>query len=155
MTGAILLKMGSTGYRFVRYYTGSEPYVRKGPPALPLRLLGPVVIATSLGVIGSGIALALAGPGPGASFWILAHKGRSWHGSARCRSTCSGTCRSCRARLHGHAGDATSGRLRSAAITPIAWSPADRTAQKFRKPCMVSAYSTCVTGTPSESSFLA
>jgi hypothetical protein len=74
LVGPVLLKMGSTGYRFVRYYKGSEPYVRKGPPAMPLRLLGPVVIATSLGVIGSGIALALAGPGPGASLWIFAHK---------------------------------------------------------------------------------
>jgi hypothetical protein len=74
LVGPVLLKMGSTGYRFVRYYTGSGPYVRKGPPRLPLRLLGPVVIATSLGVIGSGIALALAGPGPSASFWIFAHK---------------------------------------------------------------------------------
>jgi hypothetical protein len=74
LVGPALLKIGSTGYRFIRYYTRSETYVRKGPPALPLRLLGPVVIATSLSVIGSGIALALAGPGPGASFWILAHK---------------------------------------------------------------------------------
>ena len=74
LVGPVLLKMGSTSYRFVRYYTRSEPYVRKGPPALPLRLLGPVVIATSLAVIASGIALAVVGPGPGASFWIFAHK---------------------------------------------------------------------------------
>jgi len=74
LVGPVLLKVGSTGYRFVRYYTGSEPYVRKGPPALPLRLLGPLVIATSIGVIGSGIALALVGPVQGASFWIFAHK---------------------------------------------------------------------------------
>jgi hypothetical protein len=56
----------------MRYYTGSAPYVRKGPPALPLRLLGPVVVATSAGVIGTGVALALAGPGP--SLWLFAHK---------------------------------------------------------------------------------
>ncbi len=74
LVGPVLLKVGSTCYRFVRYYTGSEPYVRKGPPALPLRLLGPLVIATSIGVIGSGIALALVGPVQGASFWIFAHK---------------------------------------------------------------------------------
>jgi hypothetical protein len=66
------LKIGSTGYRFVRYYTGSAPYVRKGPPALLLRLLGPVVIATSAGVIGSGIALAVAGPQ--SPQWIFIHK---------------------------------------------------------------------------------
>lgn len=72
LIGPVLLKIGSTGYRFVRYYTGSVPYVRKGPPALPLRLLGPVVMITSIGVIGSGVALALVGPGP--SLWLAAHK---------------------------------------------------------------------------------
>lgn len=74
LVGPVLLKMGSTGYRFVRYYTGSEPYVRKGPPALLLRLLGPAVIATSVGVIGSGIALAYTGPGTAASLWLFLHK---------------------------------------------------------------------------------
>ena len=72
LIGPVLLKLGSTGYRFVRYYTGSVPYVRKGPPALLLRLLGPVVILTSVGVIGSGIALAVVGPGP--SPWLFLHK---------------------------------------------------------------------------------
>lgn len=74
LVGPVLLKMGSTGYRFARYYTGAAPYVRKGPPALLLRLLGPVVILTSVGVIGSGIALALVGPGTGASLWLFLHK---------------------------------------------------------------------------------
>jgi hypothetical protein len=72
LVGPVLLKVGSTGYRFVRYYTGSEPYVRKGPPALLLRLLGPVMVVTSVGVIGSGVALAYVGPGP--SMWLFAHK---------------------------------------------------------------------------------
>ena len=48
------------------------PYVRKGPPAPLLRLLGPVVVLTSCGVIGSGIMLAFAGPGPGP--WLFLHK---------------------------------------------------------------------------------
>jgi hypothetical protein len=74
LIGPVLLKMGSTGYRFVRYYAGAGPYVSKGPPALLLRLLGPVVILTSVGVIGSGVALALTGPGPGASTWLFLHK---------------------------------------------------------------------------------
>lgn len=72
LIGPVLLKIGSTGYRFVRYYAGSVPYVRKGPPALPLRVLGPAVMITSIGVIGSGVALALVGPGP--SPWLVAHK---------------------------------------------------------------------------------
>jgi hypothetical protein len=72
LIGPVLLKMGSTGYRFVRYYTGSEPYVKKGPPAIVLRLLGPVVMITSIGVIGTGVGLAFLGPGY--SLWLLAHK---------------------------------------------------------------------------------
>jgi hypothetical protein len=72
VAGPVLLKIGSTGYRFVRYYTGAVPYVRKGPPAPLLRLLGPVVVLTSCGVIGSGIALAFAGPSDGP--WLIAHK---------------------------------------------------------------------------------
>jgi hypothetical protein len=74
LIGPVLLKMISTMYRFARYYTGSAPYVRKGPPALVLRLLGPAVIATSVGVIGSGVALALVGPGTAASWWLFLHK---------------------------------------------------------------------------------
>lgn len=72
LIGPVLLKMCSTGYRFVKYYIGSPAYVRKGPPALVLRLLGPVVVLTSFGVIGSGVALAFVGPGP--SLWLFAHK---------------------------------------------------------------------------------
>ncbi len=71
--GPVALKIGSTGYRFVRYYTRAEPYVRRGPPAPLLRLLGPVVIGTSLGVLGSGVALALTGPQHDGA-WLLAHK---------------------------------------------------------------------------------
>jgi len=72
LLGPVALKVGSTGYRFVRYYTGSAPYVRKGPPALPMRLLGPLVMATSLGVLGTGVVLAAVGPGNGQ--WLFLHK---------------------------------------------------------------------------------
>jgi len=72
LIGPVLLKIGSTGYRFVRYYAGSEGYVRKGPPAPIPRILGPVVILTSLAVLGTGVALALAGHGIGP--WLFLHK---------------------------------------------------------------------------------
>lgn len=72
LIGPVLLKICATGYRFIRYYTGAEPYVRKGPPAPISRLLGPVVILTSLAVLGTGVALALAGPGNGP--WLFLHK---------------------------------------------------------------------------------
>jgi hypothetical protein len=41
----ILLKLGSTGWRFVRYYTRSRPYVAHGPPQLAMRLLAPLLAA--------------------------------------------------------------------------------------------------------------
>jgi hypothetical protein len=74
LLGPVALKAGSTIYRFARYYTGSAPYRRKGPPAPLLRLLGPVVIASTAGVFGTGIALALAGPA-GLQPWLFLHKG--------------------------------------------------------------------------------
>jgi hypothetical protein len=72
LAGPVALKIGTTCYRFARYYSGAPAYVRKGPPPLLLRLLGPVVVLTSCGVIGTGIALAFTGPGSGP--WLLAHK---------------------------------------------------------------------------------
>jgi hypothetical protein len=72
LVGPVALKIASTGYRFVRYYSGAGPYVRKGPPAPILRLLGPLVMATSLAVLGTGVMLALAGPG--STQWIFLHK---------------------------------------------------------------------------------
>ena len=50
----IALKLGSTGYRFARYYTGDEAYVLAGPPQLLMRALGPFVIAATLALFGSG-----------------------------------------------------------------------------------------------------
>jgi hypothetical protein len=73
LLGPVGLKAGSTIYRFARYYTGSAPYRRKGPPAPLLRLLGPVIIASTAGVFGTGVALALAGPA-GRQTWLFLHK---------------------------------------------------------------------------------
>src|SRR5262245_48538198 len=57
-----LLKTATTGWRIVRYYTGNAPYRKAGPPPLALRVLGPLVVATTLGVLGSGVALILVKP---------------------------------------------------------------------------------------------
>ncbi|MDA8291428.1 MAG: hypothetical protein M0Z33_07110 [Actinomycetota bacterium] len=59
----VALKMLSTGYRFVRYYTGAPGYRRKGPPAPLLRLLGPVVVVLTVALFASGIGLLFAGAG--------------------------------------------------------------------------------------------
>jgi hypothetical protein len=58
----VLLKLASTGYRFARYYAGSSAYRRKGPPPLPLRVLAPGVVLTTLALFATGIALAVSGP---------------------------------------------------------------------------------------------
>ncbi|MGY5014386.1 hypothetical protein ACWCY6_41030 [Streptomyces sp. 900105755] len=74
LTGPVCLKIGSTGYRFYRYYTGAPAYRRHGPPAPLLRVLGPLVVATSVAVLGSGVALALLGPDTGPLPVLLLHK---------------------------------------------------------------------------------
>jgi hypothetical protein len=58
----VVLKMSSTGYRFVRYYTANPRYRRKGPPPAPLRVLAPLVVVSTLVVFASGVALLFAGP---------------------------------------------------------------------------------------------
>jgi len=77
----VLLKLGSTGWRFVRYYRGDGEYVAKGPPLLPLRLLAPVVVLATVVVFATGVALLVQGPQRGivlglhkASFvvWLVA-----------------------------------------------------------------------------------
>ncbi|MGI8760232.1 MAG: hypothetical protein ACR2LF_02805 [Jatrophihabitantaceae bacterium] len=62
LIGPVLLKTASTIYRFARYYGGVEAYRRKGPPHPLLRLLGPLVILSSLALLGTGVALIVAGP---------------------------------------------------------------------------------------------
>jgi hypothetical protein len=61
----VLLKLASIGYRLVRYYRGSAPYVRSGPPALVLRLLGPLVVLSTGSLLATGVALLAIGPGGG------------------------------------------------------------------------------------------
>jgi hypothetical protein len=59
----VLLKLGSTGWRFVRYYTNNPAYRRKGPPHPLLRVLAPLLLVSTLVVIGSGIGLVATTPG--------------------------------------------------------------------------------------------
>jgi hypothetical protein len=56
-----LVKTGTTGWRIVRYYTGNRPYRRAGPPPMLLRVLGPLVVLTTLGVLASGVLLIVIG----------------------------------------------------------------------------------------------
>jgi hypothetical protein len=56
-----LLKTASTGWRIVRYYAGSPTYRQAGPPPLLLRFLGPLVVVSTLGLLGSGVLLVVLG----------------------------------------------------------------------------------------------
>lgn len=58
----VALKLASTGYRFARYYTRSAIYRERGAPHILMRALGPVVVASTVGVFGTGVGLLIAGP---------------------------------------------------------------------------------------------
>jgi hypothetical protein len=56
-----VLKTATTGWRIVRYYTGNRSYKEAGPPPMLLRVLGPLVVVSTLAVLGTGVALVLLG----------------------------------------------------------------------------------------------
>jgi len=57
----VALKLGTTGWRFARYYMRSEPYVRAGPPTALLRMLAPLLVASTLALFGTGVAMIVVG----------------------------------------------------------------------------------------------
>jgi hypothetical protein len=60
------LKLASTGWRFLRYYLGTREYRAKGAPGPLMRfLVAPLVVWSTLGVFGTGVALIAIGPGGG------------------------------------------------------------------------------------------
>jgi hypothetical protein len=69
----VLLKLASTGYRFVRYYTREPTYVGKGPPPIELRLLAPLLVAATLVVFVTGVLLLVLGPSSRGPL-VLLHK---------------------------------------------------------------------------------
>jgi hypothetical protein len=80
-----LVKTASTGWRIVRYYRRDEEYRRAGPPPLLLRILGPGVVLSTLGLLGSGLTLVLIGEGSSRTplfdalgqrvDWVTVHQG--------------------------------------------------------------------------------
>lgn len=56
-----LLKTATTGWRIVCYYRGNPAYTQAGPPPTVLRVLGPLVVASTLGLLASGVVLILLG----------------------------------------------------------------------------------------------
>lgn len=68
----VLLKLGTTAYRMIRYYAGSRQYRLAGPPVALLRMLGPAVVVSTLALFGSGVAMLALGPSAG---WVVSlHK---------------------------------------------------------------------------------
>src|SRR3954447_16682109 len=61
----VALKVGSAGWRVVRYYTGSSAYVAKGPPHWFMRMLAPLVVAATAALFATGVALIVLGPHSG------------------------------------------------------------------------------------------
>lgn len=69
----ILLKVGSTLWRFSRYYLGRRSYRRRGPPPLVLRVLGPFVVILTITLFASGVALLFVPPAARGALLLL-HK---------------------------------------------------------------------------------
>jgi cytochrome b len=61
----VALKLCSTGWRMARYYAGSREYRLAGPPRLPLRLLALPLVASTIALFASGVALVVVGHGHG------------------------------------------------------------------------------------------
>jgi hypothetical protein len=57
----VVLKLGSTGWRFARYYTRNVHYVRAGPPRMLMRVLAPLLVASTLALFGTGVAMIVVG----------------------------------------------------------------------------------------------
>jgi hypothetical protein len=58
----VALKLATTGWRMARYYLRGEEYVRRGPPNVVLRLLvAPIVVASTVCVFATGVALLALG----------------------------------------------------------------------------------------------
>ena len=73
LLGPIVVKLASTGYRFVRYYTRNPAYRSKGPPEPLMRLTAPIVVASTVVVFATGILLLIAGPS-GRGQYLFLHK---------------------------------------------------------------------------------
>ncbi|MHB1444925.1 MAG: DedA family protein [Acidimicrobiales bacterium] len=55
----VIVKIGSTSWRFLRYYSGNPDYRAKGPPQRLLRALAPPLVVTTVLLFASGIALVV------------------------------------------------------------------------------------------------
>ena len=69
----VVLKLGSTGYRVFRYYTGNAAFRLAGPPPIVLRFItGPILVIATVVTLATGIELWLVGLLFG-NGWAIAH----------------------------------------------------------------------------------
>jgi len=61
----VAAKLATTGWRFVRYYTRNAAYRLQGPPQLFLRALAPLLVASTVVLLGTGVAFLVVGRGGG------------------------------------------------------------------------------------------
>lgn len=69
----VLVKLGSVGYRFTRYYAGDQRYRQAGPPYPVMRVLGAGLVLITIVLFASGIELWLFGFRFGDQ-WATLHK---------------------------------------------------------------------------------
>jgi hypothetical protein len=74
----VALKLASSGWRFLRYYTRNRAYRLEGAPRLLLRLLAPLLVASTLSLFGSGVALIVIGHGGGVALTVHALSFIAW-----------------------------------------------------------------------------
>jgi hypothetical protein len=81
LLGPVALKLASTGYRFARYYLRGSEYTSLGPPVPLMRfLVAPVLVLSTLTLLGTGVAL-LAMPHRGAVLGLHKASFLVWFGS--------------------------------------------------------------------------
>src|SRR5438093_7938716 len=131
----VALKLAATGYRLMRYYTRAAEYVRKGPPLLLLRMLvAPVLVAATLVVFATGVALLALGPGGGIVLGLHKASFIVWLGAfgihvlayvLRVPGLVAADWGAIRARQERRCGSASS-RCRSSSASPSPWPRAAR-----------------------------
>jgi hypothetical protein len=88
------MKTASTTWRMASYYLGRTPYREAGPPPLLMRVLGPLVVLSTIGLLATGVLLVLLGEERSHQGlltllgfrldWVAAHQGffAVWAGAA-------------------------------------------------------------------------
>jgi hypothetical protein len=70
----VVLKLATTGYRMLRYYTGHTAYVDRGPPHILMRALAPLLVVATVSLLSTGVALLVLGPHSGHGIVLGLHK---------------------------------------------------------------------------------